>query len=213
MDLNGGDRWALLYAPSPITVQKPKTELFLALRGFPYPFPLLVYTKELALGDHCLFRIFGRVVPQASNGEWPGRSIQTALGLTHIQGWVLQAWRPNSPLLAQIEWSPDLGGEESIRVIGSSGWKNGDLNAAGRALRFLTNYTNKPGPEKGAGAKFKTADEWHAAIREKVLPKQTRLSAEDWIIASWLDTRPSLLYELMGKWGPKTLADLRNGKF
>jgi hypothetical protein len=70
-----------------------------------------------------------------------------------------------------------------------------------------------PGPKPGTGAKFKSPAAWHAAIREKVLTKETRFDAEDWRIAAWLDVSERYLYERMAEWGPKTLEDLRNGTF
>ena len=47
-----------------------------------------------------------------------------------------------------------------------------------------------------------------------MLTKQTVATAEDWRIAAWLDDiSTSLLYQLMKRWVPKTLSDLREGRF
>ena len=73
----------------------------------------------------------------------------------------------------------------------------------------------RPGPKPGTGARYTAPEQWWTAIREKVLTKQTRLSAPDDTIAHWLGISPSLMYELMARpgWGPSTLEELRNGKF
>jgi hypothetical protein len=75
----------------------------------------------------------------------------------------------------------------------------------------------KPGPTPGTvkTAKYKSADAWQTAIREKVLTKATRLSADDETIAFWLEISSATMYRLMRRphWKPRTLEELRNGKF
>ena len=60
--------------------------------------------------------------------------------------------------------------------------------------------------------KYKSPQQWHTAIQEKVLAKETRLSADDETIAYWLGISSTTMYRLMAHWGPSTLEDLRNGK-
>lgn len=92
-------------------------------------------------------------------------------------------------------------------------WKDADYTALGQAARWLETIRRKPGPEQGARAKYPSEHLWHTAIRQKVLTRSTRLTATDDVIAGWLGISPTLMYQLMAKWGPSTLEDLRNGKF
>jgi hypothetical protein len=93
--------------------------------------------------------------------------------------------------------------------------KPGDLGDIWDALKFIAHIARtKPGPKPGTAAKkYPTKDAWHTALREKVLTKRLASTADDTTIATWLDISPAWLYHLMQTWGPKTLADLREGRF
>jgi hypothetical protein len=69
------------------------------------------------------------------------------------------------------------------------------------------------GPGSGAGARYASPEAWYGAIRNKVLTKLTRLTADDATIAFWLGISTSTMYTLMSRWGPRTLEALRNGRF
>ena len=88
------------------------------------------------------------------------------------------------------------------------------LHPLHQALRVATHIRIKPGPKKGTRTKFKTVEEWHAALREKVLPKRLLVTASgDQIAGDWLGVGTRTMYRLMRKWGPPTLKDLRRGNF
>lgn len=89
-----------------------------------------------------------------------------------------------------------------------------DMRAAVKGVELLFDIVRKPGPQRGAvkGTKYKTPEEWRLAIREKVLTKGTRLTATDDTIAHWLGVGKTTMYRLMGRWGPSSLEDLRNGQ-
>jgi len=135
--------------------------------------------------------------------------------------WRQWARYENSPLRAELLWLPTGFAGYSIRVLEPDAtYSRKAAEAAFQGLTLLRGRSLlpalervKPGPKPGTGAKVSSQSEWHQRIRDRVLTKQTRATAEDWIIAQWLGVSTSLLYQLMRKWGPKTLGDLREGKF
>ncbi len=91
-----------------------------------------------------------------------------------------------------------------------------DLKPAWDALREYEGIRSRPGPKPGTvkAQKYKTRSQWLAAIREHVMIRQTRVTADDWQFAEWLGISTSQLYVLMQRWGPpRTLNDLREGNF
>jgi hypothetical protein len=128
-----------------------------------------------------------------------------------VQIWRQIAWVPGSPVIAEVVNSLHSF-TKCLRIVGNA-WTDNDLRAANRGLKRLHMIVSKPGPKPGTGAKYKTREEWHKALEDYVLPKQTRLTADDTIIAEWLGISRSLMFDLMERWGPKTMSDLREGRF
>jgi hypothetical protein len=93
-----------------------------------------------------------------------------------------------------------------------------DLTAAEQARRLLYGLQAKlkrgPKPGRVKAQKYKTPEQWHAAIREKVLPRNTLPEATGWEVARWLGISKAKLYDLMNESGPpSSLDDLKAGKF
>jgi hypothetical protein len=84
---------------------------------------------------------------------------------------------------------------------------------AGAPALGATLRREKPGPKPGTVAKYKTRAEWHQAIRDKVLTKETRDSADDTTFGIWLGISSRLIYDLMPEWGPSGFPKLRAGDF
>jgi hypothetical protein len=121
-----------------------------------------------------------------------------------------------SSIFGRIDWNTDSGlGACSLHGFDPEGGKLGDLRDTWDAMKFIAHIARtKPGPKPGTVAKkYPTKDAWHAALREKVLTKRLASTADDTTIATWLGTSTTWLYHLMRRWGPKTLADLRDGRF
>jgi hypothetical protein len=120
--------------------------------------------------------------------------------------------RAGVPIFGRAEWRPGWPAVEYSHA-GVKPGETSNTRIADEGLRLFANIPHKkPGPKPGTGAKFKSAEAWRSAIREKVLTKETRLSADDDTIAYWLGIRSTTMYDLMRRWGPKTLEELRNGK-
>ena len=131
-----------------------------------------------------------------------------------LEVWFGRLFIPEQGVEAEAIWTPP-----GCRVVITSAgeeWEGQALNMAGRAARLLREFDRrKRGPEPGTvkAAKYKTPEQWHTAIREKVLTKRTVASAPDYQIAQdWLGISKATMHRLMRKWGPSALEDLRNGK-
>ncbi len=90
-----------------------------------------------------------------------------------------------------------------------------DLKKALAALDLiLERVRSKPGPKPGTGAKFKTPEEWDAALNEHIRPRPKRVTADERWFAERLGLdSPSTLFKYMERWGPKHIRDLREGNF
>lgn len=124
--------------------------------------------------------------------------------------------RQGVPVFGRGEWEPGWTKVEYSHVGVTPGTR-GDARVAAEGLRLFAGIPHKkPGPTPGTvkAQRYKSAELWRAAIREKVLSKTTRLVADDGTIAHWLGISPTTLYDLLKRWGPpRTLEELRNGKF
>lgn len=158
------------------------------------------------------FEMFGRLTSVPVAGGW---QIQPAGELDHALN--IDRWWMEVPIgtaaSARRQRAEDGRVRKWLEIL-DNGW-DPDGGLIVKALRALEMDLRRPGPRPGTGAKYKTAAEWRQAIRWKVLPKTTRLAADDETIAYWLGISSTLMYELMARpgWGPSTLEDLRNGKF
>jgi hypothetical protein len=86
-----------------------------------------------------------------------------------------------------------------------------------RAIRTVVGIRRKRGPKLGTvkSQKYKTPEEWHAAIREKVLTKPIKTKVKTQIAeiaASRLDISTSTMRRLQRKWLSQALEDVLNGK-
>ncbi len=90
-----------------------------------------------------------------------------------------------------------------------------DHKKASAALDLiLERVRSKPGPKPGTGAKFKTPEEWYAALNEHIRPRPKRVTADERWFAERLGLdSPSTLFKYMERWGPKHIRDLREGNF
>ncbi len=85
-----------------------------------------------------------------------------------------------------------------------------------RAARTVAGIRVVPGPKPGTvkGEKYKTPEEWYAALNEHVRPRSKRVTADEHWFAARLDISKSHLYVLMDRWGPPgKIKDLREGNF
>jgi hypothetical protein len=169
---------------------------------------------EVEAAEGLMFQVFGRVAATPSTPFfW---QLAPTPGLEH--GLLIEVWAVavaiGTTMRAELRYDPATG--RMLRTIEledeGDDWEQ-DVPLIKRAVRALQMRVLKRGPKKGTGAKYPTVEEWHRAIREKVLTKQTRAAADDQRLAAWLDISESLLYQLMRKWGPKTIADIQAGNF
>jgi hypothetical protein len=94
-----------------------------------------------------------------------------------------------------------------------SGISAGEILTEIRRMWNENRPRRRRGPERGTGARFKTPEQWRAAIREGVLPRKTLQNADSYVVAQWLGISRALMYALMKKWGPKSLDDMKAGRF
>ena len=135
--------------------------------------------------------------------------------------WRQWARHENAPLRAELLWLPTGFAGHSIRILEPDAtYSRKATEAAFQGLALLRGRSLlpalervKPGPKPGTRAIYPTPDAWHQAIREKVLIRQSRFAEPGRVIAAWLKISRPLMYELMAEWGPKTLDELREGKF
>jgi hypothetical protein len=183
------------------------------------------------------FGIYGLPLPlPETDGDWAGFSLEffgmfvepeelpensPALSFP-VKGrvWTVQLWRcwaqhEGSPLKAEQLWIP--GESELCSIRGMEHHHTLDQYRKAREAFLLLRgieYATKPGPKPGTGAKYSTRESWHRAVREKMLTMHnTWPSAKDWQLTGWFGISERLLYDLMQRWGPKTLDDLRAGNF
>jgi hypothetical protein len=169
---------------------------------------------DLEAAEGLTFQVFGRVAETPTTPLFwqlkPTAGLEQGL---EVEVWAVAVAAGNT-MRAELRYDPATGTMRRTIEIEDQGdaWEQ-DIPRIRRAVRALHMKTLKPGPKKGAGAKYATSAEWHQAIRDKVLTKQTVLTTDDWIIAEWLGISRTLLYQLMSRWGPETLADLKDGNF
>lgn len=178
-------------------------------RGFTVPFDRARPMKGFR------FQLIGRVADEPITWSW---KIAMPDGtLLAIEVWWLQV--PISPSLSALRiFSPNTGESRRSIEVFSDRWDdewNGRVAARAKlALKALDMLPTTPGPKAGTVAKFKSREQWLDAIRSKVMTRQTRATANDERIAAWLGISPSLLYDLMRRWGPpRNLDELRAGNF
>jgi hypothetical protein len=210
-----GSEWAVILpdhapqrdSPTPFLIKRATDPPGRASR-FTLPFDDLEAAEGLA------FQVFGRVVDSPSTPLfW---QLAPTAGLEHglkVEVWAV-AVAVGATMRAELRYDPATGTmQRSIEIVDQGDDWEQDIPRIRRAVRALQMKTLKPGPKKGTGAKYATPDEWHQAIRDRVLTKRTVLTTDDWVIAEWLGISRTLLYQLMGRWGPETLADLKDGNF
>jgi len=113
----------------------------------------------------------------------------------------------------QIDWR-EGDGIVSLRGFQLEDGKFNDLRPLWNALQAIAHIRVKPGPKVGAGAKFKSREAWYAALKEHVLPRQKRITADEREFAAWLGCEsPATLFKYMKQWGPAQIQDLRDGRF
>jgi hypothetical protein len=141
--------------------------------------------------------------------------------------WWQQAYRADRSdpaLIAEHRWWPGLEGSQPFhRVVqkGTAAITQGDLAAAERARRLLSGQHPKlkTGPERGTGGappRYRTREQWHAAIHAEVLTKKRHANAPGRTVAAWLDISRATLNALLKNddFGPPwSLNDLRKGNF
>jgi hypothetical protein len=169
--------------------------------------------EELRPAEGFFFQVFGRVVEDPLIPYW---QLEPTAGLD--QGLKAEVWwmsvAVGSTILATLQYDPHSGKLRKIIEIVDEGvaWER-DAGRIVRAVRALQMRTTKPGPKQGTGARYRSREEWHQGIRDKVLTKQTRLEADDTTVAYWLGISTTLMYDLMKRWGLQKFADLREGNF
>jgi len=210
-----GSEWVIVWTPREVA-RRPSVP-FLVKRasddeGTAHEAPVPFDDAKTAEGF--TFLVLGRVVKRPSTFAW---RFEPTGGLP--DGLTLEVWQmevPISPGLRAVRnHYAGAGDQLAIEVIGDTWedeWKR-DPTRVRRALKVLSMTPTRPGPKKGTGAKYATPAEWRTALNEKVRPKKTVATADDATIALWLDISIALLYQLMDRWGPKTLAEIREGRF
>jgi hypothetical protein len=129
----------------------------------------------------------------------------------------MRAYIHGSAVFAEIAWTSGRAGVD--RIVNPSAARTGnhrqDLEAARTVALVMLDMVPQRGPTRGTvkDTKYRTQEEWHAAIRTEVLPRETRAAVDDTTLAIWLGISRTTLYRLMERWGPSALEDLRNGNF
>jgi hypothetical protein len=130
--------WAWLANRAPISLKEPVT-LCLFSRKLRGEIPL--NSQLLRGGDGLILELFGRLIePDSPDATWPLWTFNLPLNQTVIvlQTWIMRAYKPEAPAIAEIHWSPNLGNtmRRSIALDGSD-WSDETLLAAGKAMTFL----------------------------------------------------------------------------
>jgi hypothetical protein len=162
------------------------------------------------------FELVGRIVAAPAH-PWfwelaPTGGLQDRLT---IEAWWM-AVSVSPALRAVRDYEPMTGTHRRALELTGPTWELEWREAKGRllrAMRALDWTLTRPGPKAGTGAKYATRDAWYAALDEKVRPKDKRPTAEPRLIAQWLRISRTLLYDRMGRWGPKTIEEIREGRF
>lgn len=216
LQISPGTPWAFIWLPQPVNraitphifYLKQASDPLGVASSFTLPW------DEVRPFDGFTFELFGRVTADPIMRFY---QLEPTPGLEH--GLKVEVWWMNIPvgphINATLQSDPSSGRQRRILEVTDDGddWEQ-DAGRIVRATRALHAKFRKPGPAKGTRAKFPTKALWHKAIRDRVLTKQTVLTADDTTIAYWLgDISTALLYRLMAEWGPKTLDDLREGRF
>jgi hypothetical protein len=207
-----GSVWARVFPAGPVQ-REPHVTLYVERAGFS---PDVVHRcgvpyEEVEATRGFQFTVFGRVIETPSS--LPTWTFNPTAGLEN--GLTIEVWWMEVPIgssmRALMMYEATTGGiRRSVELLADD-WER-DADRIKSALRALNMKAIRPGPKPGTGAKYKTPDEWRAAIREKVLTRDTRFSVPEETIASWLRVSRSLMFQLMARWGPHTLEDMLNGK-
>jgi len=209
-------RWGEYVATLEVNL-KPSPSLEVELGLHLHGRPLYIITKNFSRWrryEHLIVQTFGIEADQfgINSQATPYRLSDGTLWIKSLRDRVRCR---GARVYGQIDWK-DERGECSVHHFDLEHGSPNDLKPAWDALRSFSNIQPaKPGPKVGTAwnQKYKTPEEWHAAIREKVLTKNNRGIADGRIIAGWLGTSTTTMYRHMKRWGPKTLEELRNGKF
>jgi hypothetical protein len=185
-------------------------ELDLPLRGT----PLITITSNYSgWPKHSRLRVQSLGVREDRTTPTPGITPYVLPdGILHFRPLKQRVRHVGAQAYGEIVWRGDIG-QCSVHRFDPAG-RFEDLRPGWAALREFEGIRPRPGPRPGTvkAAKYTTPTAWQTAIREKVLTKTTRLSADDETIAFWLEVSSTTMYRLMARWGPKSLDDLRNGR-
>jgi hypothetical protein len=140
---------ALMFSPEAVgerTSKDPDGQITMMVLVDSGPLPLgwTVPTKRLRGGKGMKFELFGRLVEPGTDGPTWTVELKSGRPAITFQPWLIRAYKPGSPLVAQILWTPELNRDHKSFDWVADDWDGKAYDkwqsSAGLAMKFLHDF-------------------------------------------------------------------------